>query len=231
MKSKIHPSSLALLGLTALLPITQTAKAQSVSWDVEKAIALGSGCNSQASSDRPIDTFFEANGNELIVKVATLRVTLPSNGELLSDRQNCSLRVPLQVESGFYISAIEQKISFGVAKSSSSLGSISARSTIFNAPVAPLTELFTQGKVMYEPKKTVTRKDEFNGEEFVALIRNWCRAPQGIYKHDISLSAQKEDENEFIRLRVDGNIDVNVTADLKACPDEEDVTTFDSIRF
>lgn len=198
---------------------TSSAFAATISWNTNSAIAIGSGCNSR-DPNRPIDTFFVANGNDLSVVFSGLGVNLPGGSGLpLAERKNCSMRVPATLAGGYYVGELTQVLSYGVTKTRAALGGISSRTTFFNAPASPFSVSFPYGSAMNIPLANQTRKDLYLVNTYGSYIYNWCRNPQGIFKSDISVSGQRYSDLEDLIIFSDAlDVRFEAIAGLVTCP-------------
>lgn len=204
-------SGLALCG-------TSSFAQQSVIWDIysPSTIIAGSGCQ------KDVDAFASTNGNDLAIVFTRLGVDLPGGGSpVLSDRKNCTVRVPASVAPGVYIGQLTQRISYGVTKTAGSTGSVATRSTFFGFNVSPHTVDLPYGVAVNEPLRTQSRVDNFSVRTTPSWYSGWCspsRAPRGLYQANFAVSGQKRNSREDLIMFVDGlDLKYEVVASLVRC--------------
>lgn len=126
----------ALASSPALAQIVTTQQ-QIVDWNYNgQATANGSGC-------KPTDTAFIAAGNELTVVFGGMGLQLSGPGANSAIR-SCSLVVPAKVkqpEPGtfFYVTQLQETLSYGYVRTSMTSGKISMMSRLFNQPAGSLS--------------------------------------------------------------------------------------------
>lgn len=196
------------------LAVATPSFAGTISWNADQAIALGSGCNNRDMS-RPMDTFFLANGDDVSVVFSGLGVNLPGGSGLpLSDRKNCSIRIPARIANGWYVGQLTQTLSYGVTKTAGSQGAISTRSTFFNVPASPFRISYNYGSSLNRPLETSRRVDNY-----LVYAPSLCRSPAGIFKSDLSISGQRRSDWEDLILVSDAlDIRFEAVAGLVLCP-------------
>lgn len=208
--------SSTFFALVTFLFSSQDALASSISWDVSNAIAQGSTCTTGDDST-PANTFFVVNGSDVSVLMPPVKVALEGAGEL-AGRASCSVRIPLSIESGYYPSVILQSFTYSVRKSEGSLGSISTRHSVFNAPVSPLTVSFPLGIELERNHRTARHGTVFSEGSHRSLIASWCRSPSGIYKFDMAASGQRQSEADTFVVESEGDILIDLSFGLQPCP-------------
>lgn len=189
---------------------------QSVQWDAEHAVMAGQGCQ------KDIDSFVTQNGNDLSIVFTNLGVNLPGGASrTLAARTSCVARVPATIAPGLYIGELSQQISFGVTKTSRTVGSVATRSTFFGFNVSPYTVDLPYGRSINNPLLIQQRKDQFSVQTNASWYQGWCsrsRAPKGLYQANIAVSGQKDNANEDLIMFVDGlDLKYEVVAGLVKC--------------
>lgn len=207
-----------MIGSGLALSGTGAFAQQSVVWDIysPSTVIAGSGCQ------KDVDAFASTNGNDLAIVFTRLGVDLPGGGSpVLSDRKNCSIRVPATVAPGIYIGQLTQRISYGVTKTSGSTGSVATRSSFFGFNVSPHTVNLPYGYSVNEPLRTESRVDNFSVRTTPSWYSGWCspnRAPRGLYQANFAVSGQKRNAREDLIMFVDGlDLKYEVVASLVRC--------------
>lgn len=192
------------------------ANAADVTWLADEAVAIGSGCNTSLDRDQPVDTFFIANGGDLSVVWSGLQIYLDGYDGKLADRQNCSIRIPVQTAPEFYIGEIEQQLSHYVLKSRGARLSIASRATVANVPISP----FSVSYPTYEHVQTIYENSRVDSLEYnVNYIKSWCANPTGIYKFDVAMGAQRNSHHDtVIAGGIDRDIHLDLSRSLSQCP-------------
>jgi len=200
------------LGVSALT--SAVASAESIEWDVERAVIAGTGCQ------KDWDAFASTNGNDLSVVFTNLGVDLPGNsGSPLAARKNCTVRVPAEISQGLYIGELVQRVTYGVTKSARASGSVATRSTFFGFNVSPYTVNLPYGSAINNPLLVNSRTDEFLVN--TTWYTGWCRAgrnPRGLYQANLAISGQRDSDRENLIMFVDGlDLKFEVLAEILHC--------------
>jgi hypothetical protein len=173
----------------------------SVDWNIGgQALATGSGCSSVG--ERP-DTFFISAGNEFSVVMERLGMNLTGTAAPLTERINCSIRVPVRLPKGFFVSRMSHQMSFSVDKSMHSKGTVALQTSLFNAITARDDVALNHGE-QYDSALAVLKTAAATGEQ----AQKSCEATEdtlGIFAANIALTGLREAHDEFIRVApVDG---------------------------
>lgn len=192
------------------------ARSHRIDYDLEKMVMLGSGCGKNAELEegrRHSEIMVNGNDIAFVSSRLVLALGLDSSG-VLADRKNCVVRIPSRVQNGFYVSAVHERLSYGIIKSPGARASISA--------------LFDSGNFLAREPLTVEMKaGEFQDDFDAAKIRTVrfpepsegrCRNQNGITKLNIAASAQLESEHDFLLLSSgDGDIRYNASLAFARC--------------
>lgn len=216
MKHKKAFGSMMMLAVFSQMGFAQGSE---IEWKADKAIALGSHCNSIENNGREIDTYFLSNGDDVSVVWSGLQFNLTGHGDELAARQNCSIRIPISTTRGWYIGEIEQHLSHYLLKSRGARVSIATRATVANAAVSPFT-------ISY-PSATAFRGIYDNSRidlltEQAAYVHSWCRNPSGIYKFNVAISAMRDSHQAVVIAGVEEDIRLDLSLRSSLCPGSND---------
>ncbi len=101
----------------ASLLAASTASADSLDFDTSRVESLGVGCRFVDGPQRQADAFLIANGNEITAIFTQLGSVFRSNRRTGDLQSGCRYRIPGTLEQGFFISGIEQTVTYGLVKS------------------------------------------------------------------------------------------------------------------
>lgn len=194
---------LSLATGSTLIASSAFAQDASISFDADRAIVAGMGCQ------KDYNAFVQTAGNDLAVIFSELGVNLASGSyEPNAKRASCLVRVPAQVARGIYIGELSQRISAGVIKTARSSGSITTSSSFFNYPV-PLGRLMLPRGQRIDASSgpiTVERRDLFSVNTQPSWYNGWCgsnRGTKGLYQANIAIQGQRDSHNEDLLINVD----------------------------
>jgi len=92
------------------------AFADPLSFDVDAVEEQGVGCRFRDTARGPADAFLIANGNEITAIFTQLGSTFRNNRRTGELQSGCNYRIPGVLEPGFFISGIEQTVTYGLVK-------------------------------------------------------------------------------------------------------------------
>jgi hypothetical protein len=145
---------------------------QSVQWNMESAVAAGTGCF------LGVDTMVAVSGGDVSVVFTNLGVALGSGqGEPSRDVRTCTVRLPAVVPLGFFPARVLQTLTYGIRKSAASSASLTTSATFFTVPVRM-------------PSITVDAGLAVNGGAFAAIEDESFSAPSAAYASFCSVSRQ-----------------------------------------
>lgn len=189
-------AKLVSCGLLCLSGFQEIVLAQNVVWNYDgMAMASGVGC-------QPSDTFFVFAGAEISVVLSEMKVDLSESSDVLTTRLNCSIRLPLRVAPGHYISGLTQTVLYGVKKTYGAGGSISLRSEFFDLPAGQFNDKFQSDIRRDEPLVERTVRTSF--PEFA---RDWCRrrrSHSGQYTANLAMAARRMELTDSIFIGMEG---------------------------
>ena len=202
--------------VVAAVAATSAFAQQSVQWDSTKSILAGQGCT------RDVDSFVTQNGNDLSMVFTRLGVDLPGGvSKVLAARSSCTARVPATVAPGYYIAELSQQVTFGVTKTSRTIGSVATTSTFFGFNMSPYTIMLPRGQALNEPLMVQRRQDRFSVQTSPSWYNGWCsrsRALKGVYQANISVAGQKDRPEDDLIMFVDGlDLKYEIVAGLVRC--------------
>ena len=194
----------------AVAPAPAVAQTQGVDWQVERGLALGTGCNSLLG-----DTAFISFGNQATVLFRRFGVTLPEGPDdpRLSYLENCSVRIPATIRRGYYLGELVQTITYGVNKTEYSTGRITSLASFFNTPVASFTVDIALGAAN-APALTETRSSP-------VPMASACGASPlaGLYRADLAVSGNRADTTQSIIVAAQGlDLRYDVVFPVSLCP-------------
>lgn len=217
MNLKSAALAFGLASIATMSASTAKAAPAAVKWDItgRTYVIAGTGCQ------KDVDAFAATNGNDLSVVFTNLGVNLPGDGSTrqLADRKTCSLRIPAEIQRGYYIGRLTQQFTYGVTKTAASSASVATRSTFFGFNVSPYAWNVPYGVAMDEPLLSQRREDDF-------LVRSswysgWCSATrplQGLYQANIAVSGTRRSSREDLIVFIDGlDLKYEVLASLFTC--------------
>lgn len=199
----------ALAAALALAPQTAAAQGE-ISWDVDHAIANGSGCTSVGPK---VDTVFIAAGADAAVVFSGLGVELPAGGAspALAGQKNCIVHLPATILAGHRITGLSQMITYGVEKSAGSSGSISASSMFFGLQVAHFDVDVPPGE-RHEPSVSEQRTAPFD------LSTPCKKKTSGLYKSTLAVAGHRANAGESLILAAQGlDLRYDVLVTLQPC--------------
>lgn len=199
-----------------LLSTVGFAGAQStptVNWKTSNALIAGDSCR------KDVDTFTIANGNDVSVVFTRLSVSL-DEGNKLSARSQCTVRIPVDIVRGFYIGELTQTLTLGATKSDNASVSAGTRSTFFNIPVTSLNILAPSGHntSLNHALLSDTRRDRLAVASF---CNSWHgnNTLSGMFASNIAVAAERANAWEHALIGID-SIDVrwDILTGLFRCP-------------
>jgi hypothetical protein len=169
------------------------------------------------------DAWVIASGEDLSVVFANLKVNLPANGENVdfAGRAQCSIRIPVEVTRGFYISDLEQTFTTTATKSDNSNLSVGATSTFFNLPVegVNIQAAAGPGTAFVSSKLSATSHDALRVNAFCKSLAAGENSLKGIFRSNVAVSAQRDSELDDAILGTDGtDVRLDIATKWLACP-------------
>ncbi|MFO0679489.1 MAG: hypothetical protein U0169_23385 [Polyangiaceae bacterium] len=125
-------------------------------WDPDAAVIAGTACM------KGVDAFALSNGSDFSVVFSNLGITLDENAVgQLSERQSCTVRLPVRAAEGFYPSQITQRFQYGARTTANASGNLTTTVSLFGNPVTPLNLVFPQGIPIDVTSQVESRTDVF----------------------------------------------------------------------
>lgn len=206
IRNSFFAAALVSIGVFAC---ARTGAAQDITWNVNNALALGTGCSSIRG-----DTAFISNGNDLSILFSNFGVNMqPNDGQGVSATVNCAVRVAATLHKGFYLSNLQQTITYGVNKSANTSGRITALDSFFGAPVSSFTVNIPFGP-MNRPAVTQTKNNAL-------LMVSACGGGDlaGLFKSNLAVGVVRASVHEDLILGTEGlDIRYDITAPFLVCP-------------
>jgi hypothetical protein len=112
---------LRFLGIALILSsVSMPLVAGVITFHPESGLMAGNGCP-DGSSRMYVDEY-----GDLVMEHDAMALTLPSYGQdsSLAGRQSCTIRVPITLKRGFYVTSIEQRLTFSATKSTKADGMV-----------------------------------------------------------------------------------------------------------
>ena len=182
-----------------------------VTFNVGGAIFSGNGCSN-------LNTTVTASGGNLHVGLAGLRIALPPGSSQLSERKACSVRVPIDIPAGYYVSKLSQSARYGVEKSAHATASLSTHATVMGLVVTPETVQFAAGSAVTLPNGTLARTDWFSPGSQAALGMCNARPSAGLFAANLALSGQRSTSDNLAVSVADFDFREGFELELTACP-------------
>jgi hypothetical protein len=153
------------------------------------------------------------------VDPATITVGPPAPRAPLGFRTNCSIRVPVELPKGFYLSDLSQTITYGILKDKKAEAKVSVSTSFFSNPITPLTITAPWNVEVNEPMKTASRADTFLVT--TPPSRSACRGTgtfHGLYKAEFAITGRRESDTNNLIVKIDGlDLRWDVVASLWDC--------------
>jgi hypothetical protein len=94
------------------------AQAEPISFDTDGVQAQGVGCRFRDTAAGPADAFVIANGSQVTAIFTQLGSVFRDNRRTGEQQSGCAYRIPAVLEPGYFISAIDQSVTYGLVKTS-----------------------------------------------------------------------------------------------------------------
>ncbi len=164
---------------------------QPVVWHTDRTLIEGTACDSDA------DAFVITSGSDVSLVFTSLQVLLASNGARgdTAGRAQCSVRIPVDVARGTYVSQMRQMLTLAVTKSDFANVSAGANAAFFNvSSIGPqIRAVSGWGTSLHGAVLSATTWDAPSPESFCASPRpNAPAMTPGIFRANVGVSAQRE---------------------------------------
>lgn len=161
-----------------------------VQFDLEGAVALGSGCPGGEVDLSPIP-------GGLRISFPTQNLSLPAGHPRLSALGACSVSIPMEIEENHYVRSIVQRLRYTVSKNASASGAASSRVRWHAMPAKLLTLPVPYGANLVNHRMEVVGTTQF---ERLSSCRPWTQTERGLLTITVAFSAQKTSANAFINM-------------------------------
>lgn len=113
----MNPLRLALVSAFSLVALAPTAVyAEPLVWNVDAVEAQGAGCRFADSAAGPADAFLIANGSDVTAVFTSLGAVFQNDGRTGQLTSSCRYRIPGTLETGLFLSRIDQTVTYGLVK-------------------------------------------------------------------------------------------------------------------
>lgn len=111
-----HALVTALAPMAAVFPAAAFAQADPIAWNVDAVRSNGVGCRFVDGPDAPADAFLIANGTQVTAIFTRLGAAFRDDPRTGESRSECAYRFPGRLEPGYFVSTLEQTITYGLVK-------------------------------------------------------------------------------------------------------------------
>jgi hypothetical protein len=186
----------------------RTAQAQMVEWDIDAAIAAGSGCNAQGPFP---DTFFSTAGDDVSVIFTRMGVDLtPASAENTAVHA-CLIRIPIVLDEDVAISELTQAVEWGWAKDLNTEVEVHTSATFFGRATARIDRYLGMSLEGVEAFRT----DEVTNTFFQPCTH---RNHEGLYRLNMSIAGRRLNTSADLSVGIFGeDVKVNVAAVWVSC--------------
>lgn len=200
------------LGDASITPVDSgtTPPAGAVTFRVGSAILAGNGCTASAT--------LVADGAGFKVAFREMAINLNGAGAL-SDRRVCSIRVPVDIPSGYYIARINQKVDYAVDRSAGAKAALSTQATMFGLPTTPYT--INHDSVLAESLAHATATSPVTyalGSAGANAMCSTTRTTGGLMSVTLAITAQRA-ASQSVAVSIDSfDFHDGVDVELAKCP-------------
>lgn len=159
-------------------------------------IAAGNGCQKTESG----------------VLINNLSLALSGTG---AETRRCTVRIPVQLKTGYYLDAVKQVASASIYKEAGSAASVSLHSTIMNVSV-PVAALRLAKEDVLEQDILLIHKTPHSKEIFRKSLCNLNRSENGLLALNITVSGQILEDSSALQLQLN-SIALDLRGRVKPC--------------
>jgi hypothetical protein len=194
-----------------------------VTWrtDGPGSIIQGSGCNGTAGPNQ--DAWAIAAGQDVAIVLTRMTIELPGNGPdaVLAQRRQCSVRLPVTIAAGYYLSSLAQTMIVGATKSDNVDIDGAARSTFFNLPLSSprIHAPAGPGTAINSSQLSASVEDLFPASSFFCRPGSDAEDVSGFFSSNIAVSGTRATSADDLLVSTDA-LDVrwDVATTVSACP-------------
>ena len=206
---------LRFLGIALILSsVSMPLVAGVITFHPESGLMAGNGCP-DGSSRMYVDEY-----GDLVMEHDAMALTLPSYGQdsSLAGRQSCTIRVPITLKRGFYVTSIEQQLTFSATKSTKADAAIATRTTIMES-ISPLTAQLSRGTEYYGDMMITSRRDDLDTATQISQYCRHGRAEDLMLQVNLAISGRRDSLSENLIVQDLGSyIGEGIELEVAACP-------------
>lgn len=202
-RKKIKFSTVAA-GL-ALVSIALPGHADSnIRYELDELVALGNGCRTEQGDVG--DTRATLRGSVLVALFQNLQVSLGGGSSELADRAACSVRIPVSLARGVYISRLEGTLTTSVHKEAGATGALSFAVAYFSTSPLTATANFERGEVRHGEFK-LTKVFAAGDADLEKWKEALCgaRDSEGLFALNIGLTAGRNNAGDAVTIDARGS--------------------------
>lgn len=167
-------------------------------WNAAGATLSGTGCPSGSGSAAVVS---EPGG--VRIDLPEMKVDLSTTAQL-ADRKACSIRIPIEIPAGFYVSKVDNKLAYSLARTAGTTAGISTNVGFFGNGAQPFTVNHPTGVPESLPNASALRSDTYasSSPEAQGMCRN-TRPTAGLLAVNVAISARRDGPGEslFVMLK------------------------------
>ncbi len=186
-----------------------------ITYHPESGIYAGNGCP-EGSSRIYVDEY-----GDLVLEHDAMILSLPAYGQdpALSGRRACTIRIPVTIPQGFYISAIEQRIAYAAIKSEGAQAQISTQTSFSSDRVSPFTAILPRDEEFTGDLMIDSRRNQLNSQ---SQINRYCRGDRSeemMLRINMAMSGQRDSYAEDLIVQtIGGYISEGIDVEVSPCP-------------
>jgi len=183
-----------------------------VTWNFNnKATGEGNGCG-------PGEVAFITAGNEMSVVFSGLVIAFNAGDATggLSEQKTCRIVVPTKIQAGYYLSKLNQKLSYGYMRTDSTMGNVAAVTEFYSEAAANISQdIPTPGQ---DPYAVPLVEEEVSTEWKQTPERCVNRDYISTFKSSLVVIGKRENIAQDLKIAIDGHdIRFDVEGDTLLC--------------
>ena len=186
-------SKSAIIGISLGLVVGWSSNtwASNITWRIDQAVAVGSGCNAQNPAP---DTWFITAGDDLSIAFTRMRVSLTRPGSGNTAVINCLVRVPVDVEaSPSDPLGLLQRLSWGYLKDLGTEADLVTSASLLDLPLSPIEEYLGTG---FQGGAPFTQSS----------THDWLvQSGDGMFELNLAVAARRQQTSQRIAIGIAGD--------------------------
>lgn len=183
-----------------------------IAWDTAGATLTGTGCMAGDATAKLVPA-----PHGVRIDLPELKIDLKS-GAPLAERKACSIRIPVEVPAGYYVSKVDHELAYSVRRSAGTSATAAITVALFGTPSSPLTVRHSEGRAESRRSASAHRSDTYASSSPEAQAMCGARPTAGLLAVNLAITAQRNSGDRVSLAIKPMSIREGVEIELSPCP-------------